>query len=46
MSIVNVNKEDGDWDLLKSVRGLRGRGFLVIKRRSLVFELVKVWSKA
>ena len=37
MSIVNVNKEDGDWDLLKSVRGLRGRGFLVIKKEVVGF---------
>jgi|JI8StandDraft_1071087.scaffolds.fasta_scaffold03589_3 hypothetical protein len=41
-----VNKEDGDLDLLKSLCGLRGARVLVIKKGSLVFALVKVWSKA
>jgi hypothetical protein len=41
-----VNKEDGDWDLLKSLRGLRGEGFSYKKKRSLVFAPVKIWSKA
>jgi len=32
-----VNKEDGDLVLLKSLRGLRGRGFLVIKKEVFGF---------